>query len=89
MGEQKIADVGPWKVRSDSNLLGLGNPKDDATLMSASKDMLEALEALVDALGKCVVEPRDCDDEDNDAVFSFATSLMQAKAAIKKARGQT
>lgn len=49
MGEQKIAEVGPWKVRSDSN--ALGNPKDDATLMSASKDMLEALEMVMNDWG--------------------------------------
>jgi hypothetical protein len=76
MGEQKIADVGTWKVRSDSN--ALGNPKDDATLMSASKDMLAALEQLLEAVTNVTTSMED-----------LGYAERRAESAIKKARGQT
>jgi len=76
MNEQTIAEVGPWKVCTNAGFLG--SPKDDATLMAASKDLLNALEISLGLLDMMDYRPDDVEALEYDGI----------KDLVKKLRGR-
>lgn len=71
---------------SDLSLEGLISRTNDAHLMAAAPDLLEALEECVDELNKYRTTSH---PEGHIGARDYLVKLMHARAAIAKARGQS
>ena len=79
MNEQTIAMVGPWRVNTDAG--ADPRPTDDAKLMAASKDLLNALEITLGILDLLDYRP--------DAFAAVeADEYEDMKDLVKKLRGR-